>query len=544
LAEELKIIITADDKASDVIKGTNKGLIDLGAIAGGALKVGLAAGAAGVAALGAGLVSSVFAASDAEDAQADLIATLKSTKGVAGMTAEAVNALATQFQNTTRFEDDVTVKGQAMLLTFTNIGKGVFPQATEAMLNMGQKFGSVDAAALQLGKALNDPIEGVTALRRVGVMLTDQQEAQIKSLLGDADALKKLSEEMMKAQDKLPGLTKELDAAKLKYREMAESGTASAEALKDQNNKIAVLVGKVMDAQAAIDLYNKAQTRAGDATLQASNLAAAQKIILGELNTEFGGLAVAAGQTFAGKLDILKNKFGDILETIGGGMLPGLTKLGDGLIKALDDPVVKAAIASISDWLATQLPKAIEMGAGLLDNLQKNGLTNVLRQAQAWVNDPATKAMLQGVGTQVGDGIVSGVKAAATNIPAWTALGTEIGKVAIPIMANVGGAIGVEVYNSIMEKLGIPFRLGIAPAGGAAPVSGFAAGGVVPGPMGAPQLAVVHGGETITPAGGGGGGFTFVYAPMMSLADEREAQTKLAPVLNQWWANAKRMRTA
>ena len=30
---------------------------------------------------------------------------------------------------------------------------------------------------------------------------------------------------------------------------------------------------------------------------------------------------------------------------------------------------------------------------------------------------------------------------------------------------------------------------------------GFASGGVVPGPLGAPQLAVVHGGETIIPAG-------------------------------------------
>ena len=38
---------------------------------------------------------------------------------------------------------------------------------------------------------------------------------------------------------------------------------------------------------------------------------------------------------------------------------------------------------------------------------------------------------------------------------------------------------------------------------GAKKLFGFQAGGVVPGPIGAPQLAVVHGGETITPAGGG-----------------------------------------
>ena len=33
---------------------------------------------------------------------------------------------------------------------------------------------------------------------------------------------------------------------------------------------------------------------------------------------------------------------------------------------------------------------------------------------------------------------------------------------------------------------------------------GFEHGGVVPGPTGAPQLAVVHGGESIIPRGGGG----------------------------------------
>lgn len=39
---------------------------------------------------------------------------------------------------------------------------------------------------------------------------------------------------------------------------------------------------------------------------------------------------------------------------------------------------------------------------------------------------------------------------------------------------------------------------------------GFEHGGVVPGPMGAPTLAMVHGGERITPAGGIGGGTTVV----------------------------------
>ena len=38
-------------------------------------------------------------------------------------------------------------------------------------------------AAVLVGKALNDPKKGLTALRRVGVQFTDAQEDQIKALV-------------------------------------------------------------------------------------------------------------------------------------------------------------------------------------------------------------------------------------------------------------------------------------------------------------------------------------------------------------------------
>lgn len=63
------------------------------------------------------------------------------------------------------------------------------------------------------------------------------------------------------------------------------------------------------------------------------------------------------------------------------------------------------------------------------------------------------------------------------------------------------------------------------------PLPSYDEGGMVPGPRGAPQLAVVHGGEYVVPSGGaslsgsgGGGGGAFVYAPMYSTASPEEAQ--------------------
>lgn len=47
--------------------------------------------------------------------------------------------------------------------------------------------------------------------------------------------------------------------------------------------------------------------------------------------------------------------------------------------------------------------------------------------------------------------------------------------------------------------------------GSAIKMMGFAEGGVVPGPIGSPQIAVVHGGETITPPGKQQGGNTFNF---------------------------------
>lgn len=56
-----------------------------------------------------------------------------------------------------------------MLLTFTRIGKDVFPKAVGPILNVSTAMGTdLNSAALQVGKALNDPAKGINALSRAG----------------------------------------------------------------------------------------------------------------------------------------------------------------------------------------------------------------------------------------------------------------------------------------------------------------------------------------------------------------------------------------
>ncbi len=121
------------------------------------------------------------------NAQAGLAQTnqvLASTHGIAGVTANAVLDLATQYSHLTQFSDDTVQASENMLLTFTNIGKNVFPQATRTVLDMSQALGQdTKNSAIQLGKALNDPIAGITALQRVGVTFSQTQKDLIKHFM-------------------------------------------------------------------------------------------------------------------------------------------------------------------------------------------------------------------------------------------------------------------------------------------------------------------------------------------------------------------------
>jgi hypothetical protein len=86
---------------------------------------------------------------------------------------------------------NLTIKAtQAKLLTFKNLAKsaktvgGAFDRANKAALDMAAAgFGSAEGNAVQLGKALENPIKGIAALAKSGVTFTDQEKEKIKTLV-------------------------------------------------------------------------------------------------------------------------------------------------------------------------------------------------------------------------------------------------------------------------------------------------------------------------------------------------------------------------
>ncbi|MDB4922809.1 hypothetical protein [Mucilaginibacter sp.] len=124
---------------------------------------------------------------EAEKTQTQLQAVLKSTSGAAGETQQALLKLQEVEMNKTGVDDDVIAKGEEMLLTFTNVKGVIYEKAIPAIVDMTAAMNggdvsmeSIQKTSLQVGKALNDPINGLTALKKVGVSFTEQQKDQIK----------------------------------------------------------------------------------------------------------------------------------------------------------------------------------------------------------------------------------------------------------------------------------------------------------------------------------------------------------------------------
>jgi len=117
-------------------------------------------------------------------AEAKLGAVLKATGGAAGQSASGLKAHAAALQELTGVGDEVIIDAQAMLATFTKIQGPVFNQATQAALDLSAAFGTdLKGSIIQVGKALQDPIRGITALSRVGVSFSAEQKELIKGFM-------------------------------------------------------------------------------------------------------------------------------------------------------------------------------------------------------------------------------------------------------------------------------------------------------------------------------------------------------------------------
>src|SRR5882757_6749051 len=243
--------------------------------------------------------SAIEAGREAQKTTAQTAAVIKSTGSAAHVTAKDVEELASSISRKTGIDDDQIKSNENMLLTFTGIrnevGKGndIFNQATKTVGDMSVALGqSGKSSAIQLGKALNDPIKGITALRRVGVAFTTDQQKTITSLVNS---------------------------------------------------------GHTLDAQ---------------------------KIILGELNKEFGGSAVA--QATAG--DKMRASWKVMKEELGTKLLPALDAV-ENFIANKFIPV----LFTLGGWIDTKVIPPIKNFAGIVKTYVSPILSEIVDRVKAFI---------------------------------------------------------------------------------------------------------------------------------------------------------------
>ncbi len=132
---------------------------------------------------------SVAAQKEQERAIASVSTALESMGDGAGYTLKQLEGMASKLQDGSLYGDEAILsRVTANLLTFGNIQGDVFARAQQSAIDLSARLGQdLQSSAVMLGKALNDPIKGLSALSRVGVSFTEQQKEQIKAMAKAGD---------------------------------------------------------------------------------------------------------------------------------------------------------------------------------------------------------------------------------------------------------------------------------------------------------------------------------------------------------------------
>jgi phage-related protein len=361
-----------------------------------------------------------------DKALANLTSTLKSTGNAANITADGFFNYANELQAVTGVGADQITQGAALLGTFKNIrneaGKGndVFNRTTVAALDLSKKgFGSLESANKMLGKALNDPIQGITALGRAGVTFTDGQKKTIASLVKSGKTLEAQKIILREVESQVGGTAKafgETTAGKI------ERGKRAFEELQKSLAKALL---------PAIEMFAGLLTKVSGFLQRNEKVVKVAIVALGGLATAV--LAVNAALKVMGAISLLASPVGILVGAVAA-LTAGLIFLEKktGLLSAAWD-VLYGAFKTVWDFLAPIAETALNGLAGAFDAVKT--VVDGLKTAVDAVSSPV-KSVVNFMSGKTG-GVFDGLKRA------FNLLFNPIEKVktAISVVSSVGGPI-------------------------------------------------------------------------------------------------------
>jgi hypothetical protein len=186
VAGELSGIGSAADDAGEKSDGFFGGMLKM---AGGFLAANIIGGIATQVTSFAS--DSIAAARDTQQLMASTQQTIDTMGNAAGRSAQQVADLATSLSDAagkSLFGDDQVQQSENLLLTFGEIKGAVFDSATALSVDLAAALGGAPKdQAMMLGKALNDPIHGMTALGKAGLTFSEEQKAAIAAMQESGD---------------------------------------------------------------------------------------------------------------------------------------------------------------------------------------------------------------------------------------------------------------------------------------------------------------------------------------------------------------------
>lgn len=472
---EIESLGDASGGASVEVEGLGEGLSDLGGDAGGAggnldAFTGAAAGASetlgglGVSTLGAGAAFGflVSEAGEAEVAQAQLNQLLETTGANAFISADHINSLGTEIQGYAGFSDEAVVSGASMLLMLRNVSSetavtaGVFDRTVVASADLARLTGTdVTTAMNALGRAVDNPTQGVNRLRRAKIQLTEAEIANIQALQESGDLLGAQEALLAAVESRTAGVAAayggtfqgQLEIAKERMGELAETGgTEVLPVLTDMAGAATNAANAFGGLEAAV---GETDASLGSLTLQSTGLPALFSVlndplggegVVSTIGTDLGGQLAIAGDAAiaaASGVDTLGTELTELTDN-----LFGVTNATDAFTQAqfavLDSFVQNGGaitgntLAAINNRQAMQqlvattgqrvaMLRSQNASEGQVANAQRDAITVINRLADryGWTRaqtDRYTQAVLGIPDSAATDIIVNGLGQARTGI--------------------------------------------------------------------------------------------------------------------------------
>ena len=384
----------------------------------------------------------VTAAAETLDVQMRKIeATIQATGGAAGLSAAEIGDMAKRLDEATLGSAEGFRNAATQLLTFKSVGKESFETTLKLAQDLATAgFGALESNITQLGKALEDPVKGLTALTRSGVSFSDQEQNLIKYLVEVGDKAKAQGLILQAVAGQVGGVAEAVgkglsgaaDLAGKRFTDLKETlGKGLLPVLADFYNGLAELFKRLTDS-GAVERFGKVLgdvfRGAGEAFLRFLG-----QVDIDALSARMSTWADQSGEAvtrWIGHIESAGNSAKLVFSAISTGastILAGIYKLGEAF----------AGVAS-----------NIQSGVALiLDGFAKLSFGDLSAKFTEWANDvrtsaQATWAVSEAYADEAAKAFDSAASSAESFQSAWAGL-TETATDTAAAVAEVGKSAGL-----------------------------------------------------------------------------------------------------